>query len=79
MRASHFVFAVGVQIVLLACRPPQPAPTPSPPLPTTPVNPSTRTVAQEILDASIVSDSSLQGDVSLDTGALPARTVMNAN
>ncbi|MCL2449301.1 MAG: hypothetical protein FWD17_10160 [Polyangiaceae bacterium] len=55
------------------CHPPQPAPTPSPPLPTTPVNPSTHGVAEEILDASIVSDSSRKADVALEEGAVPVQ------
>jgi len=70
---SSIVVAIG--LALLACHPPSPAAPPSPPLPT-PLNPTTsRDVAQEILDASIVSEAALQADVaSLDSGAIPTGT-----
>jgi hypothetical protein len=69
---SSIVVAIG--LALFACHPPSPAAPPSPPLPT-PLNPTSRDVAQEILDASIVSEAALQADVaSLDSGAIPTGT-----
>jgi hypothetical protein len=65
-------FALTAAFALTCCHPPQPAPTQ--PIPPTPVNPTNRELAEEFLDASIVADASLQGDVSLDAGAIPTGT-----
>jgi hypothetical protein len=70
MRRLGFA-ALALGIAVLACHPPEPASPPAP-SPTNPVAPS-RQVSQDILDASIVSDAAWQADVTLDTGALPAR------